>query len=77
MGLSGLLVGGAHFILIERFRWAEAALLAPFKYVSMIWAVIFGFVIFGDLPDTWTWAGASFVVVCGLYIAHRENQITK
>ena len=77
MGLSGLLVGGAHFILIERFRWAEAALLAPFKYVSMIWAVIFGVVIFGDFPDAWTWAGASFVVVCGLYIAYRESQAMK
>ena len=77
MGLSGLLVGGAHFILIERFRWAEAALLAPFKYVSMIWAVIFGFIVFGDLPDTWTWAGAGFVVVSGLYIAYRETQAVR
>jgi drug/metabolite transporter (DMT)-like permease len=77
MGLSGLLVGGAHFILIERFRWAEAALLAPFKYVSMIWAVIFGFIIFNDFPDTWTLTGASFVVFCGLYIAHRENRVSK
>ena len=77
MGLSGLLVGGAHFILIERFRWAEAALLAPFKYVSMIWAVIFGFIIFDDLPDAWTWTGAVFVIVCGLYIAYRESRVRK
>ena len=73
MALSGVFVGGAHFLLIERFRWAEAALLAPFKYVNMIWAVIFGFIIWGDLPDAWTLSGAGFVVACGLYIAHRET----
>lgn len=72
MGLSGIFVGGAHFLLIERFRWAEAALLAPFKYTNMIWAVIFGFVLWGDLPDSWTLSGAGFVIVCGLYIARRE-----
>ncbi|MDA1091449.1 MAG: DMT family transporter [Proteobacteria bacterium] len=72
MGLSGMFVGGAHFLLIERFRWAEAALLAPFKYANMIWAIIFGFVLWGDLPDAWTFSGAGFVVVCGLYIVRRE-----
>jgi len=77
MGLSGLFVGGAHYFLIERFRWAEASLLAPFKYATMIWAVLFGFIIFGDLPDAWTWYGAGFVVLCGLYIAHRETLMAK
>jgi len=77
MGLSGLFVGGAHYLLIEQFRWAEAALLAPFKYATMIWAVLFGFIIFGDLPDAWTWYGAGFVVLCGLYIAHRETLMAK
>ena len=77
MGLSGLFVGGAHYFLIERFRWAEAALLAPFKYANMVWAVIFGFIIFADLPDAWTLSGAGFVVVCGLYIAHRETLMAK
>jgi drug/metabolite transporter (DMT)-like permease len=77
MGLSGLFVGGAHYFLIERFRWAEAALLAPYKYANMVWAVIFGFIIFADLPDAWTLSGAGFVVVCGLYIAHRETLMAK
>jgi drug/metabolite transporter (DMT)-like permease len=77
MGLSGLFVGLAHYFLIERFRWAEAALLAPFKYANMIWAVIFGFLIFGDLPDAWTLSGAGFVIVCGVYIAHRETLAVK
>ena len=74
MALSGMLVGGAHFLLIERFQWAEAALLAPFKYTNMIWAVLFGFVIWGDLPDAWTMTGATIVIVGGLYIIRRESR---
>ena len=74
MALSGMLVGGAHYLLIERFQWAEAALLAPFKYINMIWAVLLGFVIWGDLPDAWTLSGAGFVIVCGLYIIRRESR---
>ena len=75
MALSGMLVGGAHFLLIERFQWAEAALLAPFKYTNMIWAILFGFVIWGDLPDAWTTIGAAIVIVGGLYIIRRESRL--
>ena len=74
MALSGMLVGGAHFLLIERFQWAEAVLLAPFKYTNMIWAILFGFVIWGDLPDAWTMTGATIVIVGGLYIIRRESR---
>jgi len=70
--LSGMLVGGAHYLLIERFRWAEAALVAPFKYTNLIWAVVIGFIVWGDLPDSWTFAGAAVVVSSGLYIVRRE-----
>ncbi|MCH7937013.1 MAG: DMT family transporter [Proteobacteria bacterium] len=74
MALSGMLVGGAHFLLIERFQWAEAALLAPFKYTNMIWAVLFGFVIWGDVPDVWMTTGAALVIAGGLYIFRRESR---
>ena len=71
--LAGLVLGGAHFLLIETFRFAEAALVAPFKYANIIWAVTFGFIIWGDLPDRWTIGGAAFVICSGLYILHRES----
>ena len=71
---SGVLVAGAHYLMIEAFRHAEAALVAPFKYTTMIWAVLFGYLFFGDLPDAWTLAGAAVVVLAGLYILHRETR---
>ena len=71
---SGVVVAGAHYLMIEAFRHAEAALVAPFKYTTMIWAVLFGYLFFGDLPDAWTLAGAAVVILAGLYILHRETR---
>ncbi|TQV80723.1 DMT family transporter [Denitrobaculum tricleocarpae] len=71
--LCGILLGFAHFLMIEAFRLAEAALVVPFKYVSLLWAVLLGLVIWGDIPDGWTFAGAGVVVASGLYILHRER----
>lgn len=70
---SGALIAGAHYLMIEAFRQGEAALVAPFKYTSMVWAVLFGFLFFADLPDGWTLFGAAMVILAGLYILHRET----
>ncbi len=71
---SGALLALAHTLMIEAFRRGEAALVAPFKYSSLLWATLFGFLIFGDLPDRWTIAGAAVIVLSGLYVLHRETQ---
>lgn len=73
LALSGLLMGSAHFFMIETYRFAEAAFVAPFKYVSIIWAIILGFLVWGDYPDRWTLSGAAIVIASGLYIMHREK----
>ncbi len=70
---SGLLVGTAHYLLIEAFRLGEAALVSPFKYGNELWAVLFGYLLFGDLPDAATLLGAAVVSLSGLYILHRER----
>lgn len=75
--LSGFLLSGAHYALIESFRLGEAAVVAPFKYSSLIWAILLGYLVFGDLPDGWTIMGASIVVGAGLYILHRETSLKK
>ncbi len=71
--LSGFLLGAAHFLMIDTFRYAEAALVAPFKYTTIIWATILGYIIWGDRPDTFTLVGSAIVVASGLYILKRES----
>jgi drug/metabolite transporter (DMT)-like permease len=74
MMLTGLLGGLGHFLLIKAFSAARAATVAPFNYSSLIWAMVFGFAFFGDLPDMWTVTGATVIAGSGLYILHRERQ---
>ena len=70
-GLAGAL---GHLCLIRALRLAPASVVAPFSYSSLVWATLFGFVIWGDWPDTWTWIGATLIIGSGLYIFHRERR---
>jgi drug/metabolite transporter (DMT)-like permease len=70
MGIFGTI---GHFLLIEGHRLAPASRLAPFIYSQIIWMTLSGFLVFGDVPDKWTLAGAAIVVASGLYLLQRER----
>jgi drug/metabolite transporter (DMT)-like permease len=72
---NGLVNGSAHFFIIEAYRLAQAPVVAPFKYSMLIWAVLFGYLIWGHVPDVWIIIGAIPVVASGLYILHREQRL--
>ena len=74
MAVGDIMFGGAHYFYIEAFRLAEAVLVAPFRYFNMVWAVIFGFVVWGDLPDSWVIGGSVLIIGSGLYLMRRESQ---
>jgi drug/metabolite transporter (DMT)-like permease len=69
MVLSGLLTAGAQFLMIEAFRLGRAALVAPFKYSGMLWALLLGFVLWHEIPDGWLLAGAAIVVASGIHLS--------
>lgn len=74
LALAGTLGGVAHILMVEAFRVAEAAVVSPFKYSAIIWAVTLGYVIWGDVPDLFIIVGGAFVIGSGLYILHRETR---
>jgi drug/metabolite transporter (DMT)-like permease len=47
--------------------------LSPFIYTQLVWAIALGYLVFADVPNGWTLAGAGIVVASGLYILHRET----
>lgn len=67
--------GIGHLCLIRAFRLAPASVVAPFGYSSLIWASLYGFMLFGEIPGVWTLAGAGIIMASGLYIFHRERQV--
>ena len=74
---SGALIAVAHTLMIEAFRRGEASLVAPFKYSSLLWATLVGYLMFDELPDTWTLVGAVVIVLSGLYVLHRETLLKR
>jgi drug/metabolite transporter (DMT)-like permease len=74
LALIGIIGGAAQLILTQSFRMAPVSLLTPFEYVAMLWAVLFGWLFWNELPDEYFYAGASLVVAAGLYILHRETR---
>jgi len=74
LGLIGFFGGLGHFAMIRSLSYAPAATVVPFTYSNLIWATLFGFVLFAELPDFWTVIGALIIAGSGLYIFHRENR---
>ena len=57
------------------FRHAPAALAAPFDYTALIWAVLLGWWLWGEVPDIWVLIGGTVVIFSGLLIAWREGRV--
>ena len=73
MAATGGFACVGHFAIIKAYQNAPAAVVAPFNYAILIWSVIFGFFVFGDLPDLWTVVGAAVIAGSSLYILRRER----
>ena len=73
LGVLGGLGVLAHWLLILAHRRAPASALAPFYYSQIVGAVLFGLVVFGEVPDRWTVLGSSIVIGSGLYLFYRER----
>jgi len=69
---SGLIGGVGQLFLTEAIRVAPVGVVAPFDYTQLIWATILGYLVWGELPQPVTLAGAAVVAASGLYILHRE-----
>ncbi len=70
----GAVAGTGHFMLILAHARAPAATLAPFIYVQILGMVLLGWLLFNDVPSHWTLAGASIVVVSGIYLLLQERR---
>jgi len=72
---TGAIGSFGHYLLIAAHRLAPAAVLSPFIYTEIVLVIALGYLVFGDLPNRFTLAGAAIVVASGLYIVHRERKV--
>ncbi len=72
---TGVLGGLAHILLTESYRHAPQSVVAPFGYTSMVWALVLGYLMFGEMPVPLVFVGAGVVAGAGLFVLFRERQL--
>jgi drug/metabolite transporter (DMT)-like permease len=72
--LMGIFGGTGHYLLAMAHRYAPASTLAPFLYQQILYMALFGYLVFGNVPEKETWIGAAIVVASGLYLFSRERR---
>lgn len=70
MSALGFLGG---IFMIAAYRRGDAAIVAPMQYSQIIWAALFGYFLFDELPDLFTWVGAAIIIASGVYVVLRET----
>ena len=73
-GAIGIFTIIGYIFMTRAFMVAPTGLVASFEYTVLIWAVAFGFLIWGDVPDKFVWTGAAVIVASGIYLVHRESR---
>jgi len=73
LALSAVLVLIGYQCVIMALRSGDISAIAPFRYTALIWAMMLGYLVFGDVPDTMMVTGATIIVASGLYAFYRER----
>ena len=71
---AGLMMGSAQFLVVKALSMAPASVVAPMQYSMMLWAIVYGYLLFGTHVDPLVVVGALIVIASGLYIMHRERR---
>ncbi|MCC5971239.1 MAG: DMT family transporter [Pararhodobacter sp.] len=74
---AGLLIVAGYLLSITAMRVGELGVVSPFRYTGLVWALVLGWLIFGDWPDGVTLAGAALIVATGLFSLYREHRVRR
>ena len=75
--LMGMLGTAAQLCLIRSFSMSEASVVAPFAYLGIVFAAMWGAVLYAEYPDQWSIIGALVIIAAGLYVWHRETRAAR
>lgn len=77
MALFGVVSIVALACINRALKLAPASVVAPFQYTMIVWGIALGYLVFGDVPDTPTLAGAAIIIAAGLFIFWREQMVDR
>ena len=74
LAAASVFLSGGYFLLTIAMRAGEMSVIAPFRYAGLLFALLLGFVVWGDAPNAVAWAGIALLVGAGLYVLHSERR---
>jgi drug/metabolite transporter (DMT)-like permease len=77
LALLGMVAMVAHVCVNRSLKLAPASTVVPYQYTTIVWAVTFGYLVFGDVPDVWMLAGGAIIIGAGLFIFMRERRLAR
>jgi drug/metabolite transporter (DMT)-like permease len=77
LALLGMVAMVAHVCVNRSLTVAPASVVVPYQYTTIVWAVLFGYLVFGDVPDAWMLTGAVIIIGAGLFIFLREQKLAR
>ncbi len=75
--VASIFIVGGYLLTVMALRDTEVAYTAPFRYTLIVYALVLGYVVFGDVPDSWSLAGIVLIVGSGLFTLYREQRLKK
>lgn len=73
LAVSAVFIVGGYLLAVDAFRHAEVPVIVPLRYTGLLWALLLGWLIWGDVPNQLAAAGIALIVLSGLYVLHRER----
>ena len=73
LGLAALCLCMAYSLMVRATRQSELSVVAPFRYTGLLYALIAGYWVWGEIPNTWAWSGIALLVTSGLVMLQRER----
>lgn len=73
LALASVFLSTGYYGVIAAMRHGEVSVVAPFRYTGLLWALVIGFVVWGDVPNALGWAGIALLIGSGLFMLHRQR----
>jgi drug/metabolite transporter (DMT)-like permease len=73
LAIASVLLSTGYYASIAAMRHAELSVVAPFRYVGLLWAVLLGWMVWGDIPNPLAWAGIALLIAAGLAMIRQQR----
>ncbi|MCL4183988.1 MAG: DMT family transporter [Burkholderiaceae bacterium] len=74
LALAAVFLMGAYYLIVDAMRHGRMSLVAPFRYTGVLYAIVVGYLVWGDVPNPLAWGGIALLIGAGLYVLYRERR---